>query len=169
MKNKLNLIKLPLIQPDKRTHHNFFSVCIKAIENNRDGVIDKNECINNIIKLKEEKLRLHNKKIFSRTTFSNFNPSKTSFKMKTHKIINKRRTLSEILSEAQKLEDQSLLKRQVSYNQLDIDNQNEKSLNRRKSKDINNMKMNNTNNKKNKRLSLSNTNKNIAINKKKKM
>ena len=168
MKNKLSLIKLPLIQPDKRTHHNFFSVCIKAIENNRDGVIDKNECINNIIKLKEEKIRLHNKKFFSRTTFLNFNPSKTSFKMKTQKIINKRRTLSEILSEAQKLEDQSLLKRQVSYNQLDIDNQKGKSLNKRKSRENSSMKVNNANNKKSKRISLLNTNKNMVKNKKEK-
>ena len=52
MKLKLNTITLPFIQPERRIHHNFYSVCIKAIEDNKEGVLDKKECINKITKKK---------------------------------------------------------------------------------------------------------------------
>ena len=117
MKKKLNTIVLPFIKPDRKTHHNFFSVCIKAIEDNNDGVLNKNECIKNIMKLNEEKLRELRKRNFDKTNF-NFTPSrKTTFKIKTKKIINKRRTLSQILAENEKLEKMEQipnLKKQIS-------------------------------------------------------
>ena len=76
MKQKLNQITLPYIQTDRKTHHNFYSVCIKAIENNKDGVLDKAECIRKINKLKEEKLLQQNKRNLGKTSSLNFNPSR---------------------------------------------------------------------------------------------
>ena len=43
-----------------KTYHNFYSVCINAIKGNKDGIMNKNECIKNIEKLSDEKL--HKKK-----------------------------------------------------------------------------------------------------------
>ena len=44
----------------RKTYHNFYSVCINAIKGNKDGIMNKNECIKNIEKLSDEKL--HKKK-----------------------------------------------------------------------------------------------------------
>ena len=111
MKKKIKTINLPLIHPDGKTHHDFFSVCIKAIEENKEGVLDKKECIKNIIKLKEQKLKKH-KKNFHKISSMNFIPSKTVFK--PNKIINKRRTLSQILIESEKTETQQMLKQKLT-------------------------------------------------------
>ena len=123
MKQKLNQITLPYIQPDRKTHHNFFSVCIKAIENNKDGVLDKAECIRKINKLKEEKLLQQNKRNLGKTSSLNFNPSHTSMKLKirTNRIINKRRNLSQIILECEKLEEQKNLKKQFSSTMINED------------------------------------------------
>ena len=136
MKLKLNTITLPLLQPDRRLHHNFFSVCIKAIENNKEGVLDKKECINKIIKLRDQKIRLQRKKFFGKTSSMNFNPSRTGLKlkMKTNQIINKRRNLSQILSEAEKLEGE-LLKKQASSKIINIEDKNQSPVKIRSSKD----------------------------------
>ena len=111
MKQKLKPINLPLIHPDMETHYDFFSVCIKAIEENKDGVIDKKECIENILKLKEQKLKKPKSNIHKISSM-NFIPSKTAFK--TTKIINKRRTLSQILIECEKAETQRMLKQNLT-------------------------------------------------------
>ena len=135
MKLKLNTITLPFIQPERRIHHNFYSVCIKAIEDNKEGVLDKKECINKIIKLREQKLKLQKRKLFDKTSSINFNPSRTGLKlkMKTNQIINKRRNLSQILSEAEKLEGE-LLKKQSSSKIIDIEDKNQSPIKIRKSK-----------------------------------
>ena len=123
MKQKLNQITLPYIQPDRKTHHNFYSVCIKAIENNKDGVLDKAECIRKINKLREEKLLQQNKRNLGKTSSLNFNPSHTSMKLKirTNRIINKRRNLSQIILECEKLEEQKNLKKQFSSTMINED------------------------------------------------
>ena len=40
----------------EKTHQNFYSMCINAIKENNDGIIDKKSCIANIEKLRNEKL-----------------------------------------------------------------------------------------------------------------
>ena len=135
MKLKLNTVTLPFINPDKRFHHNFYSVCIKAIEDNKEGVLDKKECINKIIKLRDQNLRLNRKKLFDKTSSINFSPSRTGLKLKikTSQIINKRRNLSQILSEAEKLEAE-ILKKQTSSKIIDIEDKNQSPIKIRKSK-----------------------------------
>ena len=127
MKKKANTISLPLIQPDRRTHRNFFSVCIKAIEDNKDGVLNKKECINNIMKLNEEKMRKFRN--YGKTSLS-FKSSHNELKMKTKKIINKRRTLSQILEESEKLDKIEALK-----NELGKEGQNQNITKKRDSKE----------------------------------
>ena len=135
MKLKLNTVTLPFINPDKKFHHNFYSVCIKAIEDNKEGVLDKKECINKIIKLRDQNLRLNRKKLFDKTSSINFRPSRTGLKLKikTSQIINKRRNLSQILSEAEKLEAE-ILKKQTSSKIIDIEDKNQSPIKIRKSK-----------------------------------
>lgn len=111
MRKKLKPINLPLIHPDGKTHYDFFSVCIKAIEENKEGVLDKKECIENIIKLKEQKLKKP-KRNFHKISSMNFIPSKTTYK--PNKIINKRRTLSQILIESEKAEAKQMLKKNLT-------------------------------------------------------
>ena len=111
MKKKLNTISLPLISPDRKTHRNFFSVCIKAIEDNKDGVLNKRECINNIMKLNEETMRKFRN--YGKTSLSFKTSHNNELKLKTKKIINKRRTLSQILEESEKLEKIEALKKEL--------------------------------------------------------
>ena len=129
MKSKLNtIITLPIIHLNKKTHHNFYSVCIKAIENNKEGVLNKNECIKNILKLKEEKLKEQNKKYYDKS-FLISNPSLKNLRVQKRKVINKRRTLSQILSENEiltkinfkKIEKIPKLKKNISSTILDIE------------------------------------------------
>ena len=54
----------------------------------------------------------------------NFNPTKNSIKLKTHNIINKRRTLSEILSESEKNEAFQILKKKAISKILNKQNEN---------------------------------------------
>ena len=135
MKLKLNTITLPFIHPDRRIHHNFYSVCIKAIEDNKEGVLDKKECINKIIKLRDNNLRLQRRKLFDKTSSIKFSPSRTGLKlkMKTNQVINKRRNLSQILSEAEKLEGE-ILKKQASSKIIDIEDKNQSPIKIRRSK-----------------------------------
>ena len=161
MKSKLNTVSLPYIQPDRKTHHNFYSICIKAIENNKDGVLDKLDCIRKINKLKEEKLLQQRKRYLAKTSSINFNRSLSTMKLKikTNQIINKRRNLSQILLECEKLEEQKNLKKQFSSttlniedpnnNQTKIENNELKEKQSKESKDINtNNIINNQNQKK---------------------
>ena len=168
MKSTLNSITLPLIPPNKRMHHNFFTVCIKAIENNKEGVLDKKECIKNIIKLRDEKLRQEKIGKFVKTSLFNFSPDHSRFKIKKHKIINKRRTLSQILLETQKLEIKQTLKKQISSQILDIENQNQNQLINRESNKLNDIKSNTVNYKKIKKIKASSSNPNKSIIKNKK-
>jgi effector-binding domain-containing protein len=124
MKKKLKPINLPLIHPDMNTHYDFFSVCIKAIEENKDGVIDKKECIENILKLKEQKLKKQKKNIHKISSMISIR-SKTAFK--TNTIINKRRTLSQILLEIEKNETQRMLKQNLNKI-LDKNEKNKKQI-----------------------------------------
>ena len=39
-----------------KTYHNFYSVCINAIKENKGGIMNKNDCIKRIEKISEEKL-----------------------------------------------------------------------------------------------------------------
>jgi len=131
MKKKIKPINLPLIHPNGKAYYDFFSICIKAIEENKEGVIDKKECIKNILKLKEQKLK-NQKRNFHKISSIVLNPSKTVFK--TNKIINKRRTLSQILIESEKAETERMLKQKL--NQI-LDN-NEKNKNQIKEPKENN-------------------------------
>lgn len=144
MKSKFNYTpykRLPIInQPNRRTHHNFFSVCIKAIEDNKEGVINKSECIKNILKLKEQKTKLLNRKLFHKTNYFNFYSQRNLYKFKTTKVINKRRTLSQILHETQQLE--------KAKSQTQMQGKEKDDLNMEKTNEINNNENNlNYNNK----------------------
>ena len=141
MKKTLSPVKFPPIIPDRKTQHNFYSVCIKAIKDNNEGVIDKNECIKNIYKLQEEQSKLSllkTRKKFTKTSFYNLSQSKLTFKNKTQKIINKRRYLSDILKEAERLEKEELQKT-VSIKKVEnIENKNENKDLKEKNDVINN-------------------------------
>ncbi len=126
MKQRLKSIALPSIIPDRKTHNNFYSVCIKAIEDNKEGVLDKQECINKINKLKNQTL-YKRKKNFTSLSSLNFYPSGTTLKLnpklKTHKVINKRRNLSQILIECEKLEEEKL-KKELSQKEINNEDKN---------------------------------------------
>ena len=94
---------------ENKTCHNFFSVCIKAIEDNKEGVINKNECIKNIMRLSELKFRPNHKKYFSRTAQMNYSPSlaRTGLKFQSKNVMNKRRKLMDIIKECEKKEAQA--------------------------------------------------------------
>ena len=154
MKKKIKTINLPLIHPDGKTHHDFFSVCIKAIEENKEGVLDKKECIKNIIKLKEQKLKKH-KKNFHKISSMNFIPSKTVFK--PNKIINKRRTLSQILIESEKTETQQMLKQKLTKI-LDKNENNKQKIKELKENNSDNIDLKNVPNK-----NISSTKYNVGI------
>jgi hypothetical protein len=166
MNKKTIPVRFPLIQPDRRTHFNFFSVCIKAIKDNKEGVIDKNECIKNINKLKEEQsklLLLKTRKKFPKPSFYNLSQTKLTFKNKTQKIINKRRYLSDILKEAEQMEKEQEKNANSCKNAGKSENKKEnKDLYDKKSKSF----MYNNEKKKTNKSSLSNANKS-AINIKK--
>jgi hypothetical protein len=163
MKQKLNNIALPSINPDRRTHHNFYSVCIKAIENNKEGVLDKKECIEKIKKLRTQTLYQIRKKNYNRLSSLNFYPSnrtlKINQKLKPNKIINKRRNLSQILIECEKLEEENLKKESSKMEKINEDknktlNQSlkrnsklQKNLNQKNNLMKKNTNMNNTNKK----------------------
>jgi len=154
MKKKLKPIKLPIIHPDRKTHYDFFSVCIKAIEENKEGVIDKKECIENILKLKEQKLNKQ-KRNFHKTSSMIYNPSKTAFK--TNKIINKRRTLSQILIESEKAETQQMLKQKLTKI-LDKNENNKKQIKEQKENNSDSIDL-----KKGSKQNLSSTKYNVGI------
>jgi hypothetical protein len=115
MKSKFSGINLPLLQDNRKTHFNFFSVCIKAIKDNKDGVLDKNECIKNIIKLREEKFK---KKHFNKTSLY-LKPLKIE---KKSSMINKKRSLSQILAECQKNDNSKNLNTNLSSQILIVNN-----------------------------------------------
>ena len=46
----------------EKTHHNFYSVCINAIKVTKDKIVNKNECIKSIEKLRNEKMYKAKKK-----------------------------------------------------------------------------------------------------------
>ena len=114
MKKKLKPFRLPLIKPDRKTHSNFFSVCIKAIEDNKEGILDKKDCIKKIYKLKEEKLKIPRKKNIVQTTV--FKPIRKIIKIK---VLNKRRNLSQIISENEQYEGKYPLKNTTIIKDLD--------------------------------------------------
>ena len=139
MKNKLNTISLPLIQPEKGTTHNFYSICIKAIEDNKEGVLDKNECIKKIMRLKEEKFRESKKKYLDQTLL-NFDPIRKKFRKNKVKknLVNKRRTLSQILSESAKMEKMlkiPKLKKVISSKNINLEEQNPNIINDNENKE----------------------------------
>ena len=127
MKKKLKSIYLPNIIPDRRTHSNFFSVCINAIKENKDGVLDKKECIKNIMKLKEQHTTRERKKILGKTVSTKFRIPKTPLKFgfRTNKIIYKRKTLSQILLETERKNENESLKNKTT---LDFKNKEEKNV-----------------------------------------
>lgn len=95
--SKDKLFKLPPIVPEKHKYSNFFVVCIKAIQNNKDGVINKKECIEGILELKKKaKTKSKFYRCISSRELNTFKATQNKFKSK---IINKRRTLSQILAE----------------------------------------------------------------------
>ena len=165
MKSKLNtIITLPMIHLNKKTHHNFFSVCIKAIENNKEGILNKNECIKKIIKLKEEKIKEMNKKYYDKS-FLISNPSLKKLTIKKRKIINKRRTLSQILSENEALEKFNFkkiekipkLKKNMSSKLLDIEEKNKNLILYNEKKDAKEINKKEFENKKMKHIQITST------------
>ena len=158
MKKNMNTISLPFIHPDRKTHHNFFSVCIKAIEDNKDGVLNKKECINKIMKLKEEKLQ--SKRNFHKTSSLFFGHSRRNNKIKINQIINKRRNLSDIISECEKLEEKEHLKVESSP-KLNIEEQKKNSIKR--NENIDGLKLNSINYKKGNNINSSNKYKTMFI------
>ena len=133
MKSKLNNIKLPLIHPNRKKQNDFLNVCEKAIEDNNEGILDKKECIQKIQLIRKLAINLQRKKYVVKTTL--YNPMKTILKIKAKKIINKRRNLSQILSESEQFEQNEILKNTM----LD----NNRSLNIRKdNEEINDKKSN---------------------------
>ena len=159
MKKNMNKISLPFIRPDRKTHHNFFSVCIKAVEDNKDGVLNKKECINNIKKLREEQIKLQKKRNFGKTSSFIFGRSRENIKNKTNQIINKRRNLSEILIECEKLEAKENLKKKEL--QQNIEDQNPNSIKKTESK--NNLGLNSINYKKMNNIYINSNNRNKSI------
>ena len=155
----MNKISLPFIRPDRKTHHNFFSVCIKAVEDNKDGVLNKKECINNIKKLREEQIKLQKKRNFGKTSSFIFGRSRENIKNKTNQIINKRRNLSEILIECEKLEAKENLKKKEL--QQNIEDQNPNSIKKTESK--NNLGLNSINYKKMNNIYINSNNRNKSI------
>ena len=61
-----------MVNPSK-THHNFYGVCINAINNNKTEISNKLECIKKIEQLKDEKL-FKKKKKYHRSLSFLFNP-----------------------------------------------------------------------------------------------
>ena len=137
MKQKTNTIALPSIIPHRRAHNNFYSVCIKAIEDNKEGLLNKRECIEKISKLKTQVLYQNRKKNAGRFSSLNFFPSnrtlKIGQKLKPNKIINKRRNLSQILIECEKLEEENQ-KKESSKIGLNIEDINKTQTLKRNSK-----------------------------------
>ena len=64
-------LKLPLINNDRKTYHDFYSVCIKAIKDNkeREKIMPKSYAEKKLIELVEESLNINNVSL-SDTIFS---------------------------------------------------------------------------------------------------
>ena len=61
----MNNSYLPLINTDRNSFQDFYSICINAIKKNKSGIMNKAECIKNIEKLRHRQpLMKTKKKIF---------------------------------------------------------------------------------------------------------
>ena len=127
MKKKIKKINLPNIIPDRRTHSNFFSVCIKAIKENKDGVLNKKECIRNIMKLKEQYITKETERISGKAYPKKLRVPKTPLKFgfRTNQIIYKRKTLSQILLETERKNEKESLKNKTTLNLINIEEKKE--------------------------------------------
>ena len=96
---------LPLINSDRIIYHNFYSVCIRAIElNKEDKILNKSEIIKNIEKLRDNPSMRKGKNFLSKTYLNDKKPSRKILNLKYRKIPNRKRTLVNILSDCKKLE-----------------------------------------------------------------
>ena len=101
-------LKLPLINIDRKLYHDFYSVCIKAIKDNKERVSNKLECIKSIENLRDSGKFKKKKHYFSKTYLNNLSQRKDITYRTTMKL-NKNKKLSEIISECKNFESKSLL------------------------------------------------------------
>ena len=95
---------LPLINSDRIIYQNFYSICIRAIElNKEDKILNKSEIIKNIEKLRDNPYMRKGKNFLSQTYLNDKKPSRKILNLKYRKIPNSKRTLVNILSDYKKL------------------------------------------------------------------
>jgi hypothetical protein len=176
MKSKVKkTISLPLINSDKRNNQHYYSICIKAIKDNKDGMINKKECIDSMRKLKKEALIQERQKIYLSSLINNSSRPKLKKLKIINKVSNRKRTLSQILDENQKTEKKLMEKRQISAKRLNLNDYNfsqmlEYNLNRLKANTMNPDKLKTIKIKKlNSKRNIKNNNRNALKNKKDEM
>ena len=106
-------LKLPLINNDRKTYHDFYSVCIKAIKDNKERVSNKSECIKSIENLRDRRTIKKKTHYFSKTYLNSLSQRKDISSI-TIKKLNKNKRLSEIILECKNLEAKLLLQKKPS-------------------------------------------------------
>ena len=128
----MNKSFLPLINTDRNSFQDFYSICINAIDKNKSGIINKTECIKNIEKLRKQKTLMKNKNKFqSHSSIFKYETAKKAITFReSHKanniFYNKKITLADILKKSRKLEIKPLKKISSidKINQIINDNNN---------------------------------------------
>ena len=131
---------LPLINSDRIIYHNFYSVCIRAIElNKEDKILNKSEIIKNIEKLRDNPSMRKGKNFLSKTYLNDKKPSRKILNLKYRKIPNRKRTLVNILSDCKKLESKPSVpnippinlgtQENIQIKKIDINNKKEEKTN----------------------------------------
>ena len=131
---------LPLINSDRIIYHNFYSVCIRAIELNKvDKILNKSEIIKNIEKLRDNPSMRKGKNFLSKTYLNDKKPSRKILNLKYRKIPNRKRTLVNILSDYKKLESKPSVpnippinlgtQENIQIKKIDINNKKEEKTN----------------------------------------
>ena len=106
----MNKSFLPLINTDRNSFQDFYSICINAIDKNKSGIINKTECIKNIEKLRIQKCLMKKKNKFqSHSSIFKYETAKKAITFReSHKenniFYNKKITLVDILKKCKKLE-----------------------------------------------------------------
>jgi len=113
----MNNSYLPLINTDRNSFQDFYSICINAIKKNKSGIMNKAECIKNIEKLRHRQPLMKTKKKFlSHSSIFKYETAKKaitfreSHKMNNNIFYNKKITLGDILKKYKKLEIKPLIK-----------------------------------------------------------
>ena len=121
---------LPLINSDRIIYHNFYSVCIRAIElNKEDKILNKSEIIKNIEKLRDNPSMRKGKNFLSKTYLNDKKPSRKILNLKYRKIPNRKRTLVNILSDSNIPPINLGTQENIQIKKIDINNKKEEKTN----------------------------------------